>query len=334
MSEFPTSSNRHVIQSYLLSCARSRFNITQMRILYRLVEFAQSELDGLLIKENMCKIEHNLRNVEITIPARSVLSENSKHYEQVREALFSMLSSKVQFYDAQEGIWKASTIICNPRIISREGVVSFEVADWVWDSMLNFTKGYRKYELQTVLKLKSANSMKMYTLISGNERPIEYTFDYLKGFFGVAGKYKQNSDFVKKILKPVQRELNAVCPYTFDFVLIKEGRRIDKVMIAPRLQKDKRDQDLVNRAMLSKASFGLFFSNVNTYLRHNMDFSAKEIKANQQLFEDCAKELPDIMSLLASIQSRRRTASGEIKGKGWVISALRAELNIARSSIR
>lgn len=71
----PSKVNRHVIQSYIFSNAKSRFNIVQMRILYRLVEFAQCEIEGLLIKNNMCRIEHQLRHVDITLPITSVLPE-------------------------------------------------------------------------------------------------------------------------------------------------------------------------------------------------------------------------------------------------------------------
>ena len=37
-------------------------------------------------------------------------------------------------------------------------------------------RGYRKYELVTAMQFKSVYSMRMYELMSGQKRPLEFTF--------------------------------------------------------------------------------------------------------------------------------------------------------------
>lgn len=328
--DFPTKVNRHVIQSYIFSNARSRFNIVQMRILCRLVEFAQCELEGLLIRDNMTKIAHNLRHIDMELPTASVLPAGSKHYEQVRRACLEMMSKKCELYDSESKKWKASPLIYNVELDARDGVLRFSVADFVWDAMLDFTHGFRKYELSTVLSLHSAHSMKMYTLLSGQKYPIEYTIDNLREMFGVGDKYAQPTDFIKKIIKPCQEELNKTCPTSFDFKAVKTGRKITSILFMPFEQKEKKDAALETKRLQSQVSFSLFYSHVYNYLRYHMEMQPREIKSNQKLFEDATKELPDILGLLVDLQGRRRTENGGYKGVGWVINAVRAELNIAR----
>ena len=42
----PIEENKNVIQSYMLTAARYDFSVYEKRILYRLVELAQAELQG------------------------------------------------------------------------------------------------------------------------------------------------------------------------------------------------------------------------------------------------------------------------------------------------
>lgn len=322
----PSRVNRHVIQSYIFSNARSRFNIVQMRILYRLVEFAQCELEGLLIKNNMCRIEHSLRHVDITLPITSVLPEGNKHYEQVRSAVKQMMKEECEFYDSESRTWHASPVIYNVSMADRKGVIEFSVADFVWDSLLDFTYGYRQFELLTVLNLHSVNSMKMYTLISGQKYPISYDFEKLKGMFGVEGKYSQSSDIIKRIIKPAQEELEKSCPWGFDFKPIKRGRANVGVTFFPHEIERNKDQNLVRKQLLAQVSAPLLAGSLYSYMRYNLGFAPKELAPHKALLEDLAKYVPNALDIMASLKTRRYNQDGSMKGKGWVINALKMEL--------
>lgn len=322
----PSRVNRNVIQSYIFSNARSRFSIVQMRILYRLVEFAQCEIEGILIKNNLCQIEHSLRHVDVTLPIVSVLPEGSKHYEQARDALKAMMNEKVEFYDPQTKTWHGSPIVYNVKLKGNRGVLEFSVADFVWDSLLDFTYGYRQFELLTILSLRSSNSMRMYSLISNVTRPQYFSFERLRQMFGLEGKYSQSADITKRLLVPCKSELDKCCPWSFDFRPMKEGRKFVGVTIFPYKIEKNADQNLIKRQLMARVPASLLAGDIYKYMRWNLGFMPKEINSNKELIDDLSLHVPDVMDILSSLKQRRYNEDGTMKGKGWIIAALKSEL--------
>ena len=330
VKNFPSTINRNVIQSYIFSAMRARLNIYQMRIIYRLVDFAQAEIDGMLIRDNMTRITHNLRHIDLTMSVKSVMPDKDKHYEKVKSALKAMMSTLVEFYNPQSKTWQGTPVIYNVKWEQGSGMITMSVADFVWDAMLNFSYGFRKFELLTAMAMPSANSMRMYCLISGQSRPLEYKIETLKQMFGVADKYSNNSDFIKRILGKCKQELDKVSPWTFNYAPKKEGRAFTSVILFPIEQPNRKDVRLARQALLAQVPSSMLFSEVYKYMRYSMGFEPKEISNNKQLIEDATKELPDMMLFLSTLQGRRRDNEGNMKGKGWVIASIRSELQMTR----
>lgn len=322
----PSRQNKHIIQSYIFSSARSRFNIIQMRILYRMVEFAQCELEGLLIKNNMCKLAHNLRHVDISLPITSVLPEGAKHYERARESLKAMQDEKIELYDSQSHTWKCAPVVYNLSLADRKGLLEFSVADFVWDSLLDFTHGYRQLELLTILSLHSPNSMKMYALIAGLKNPMFFSFERIREIFGVQGKYTESYDIIKRILKPCKEELDRSCPYGYEFKPMREGRKFTGVTIFPYAIDANVDKGLQRKQLMAKVPSSLLYGEIYRYLRYNLYFDAKEINANKELLKDCSEHMPGVIDFLTKLKARYRNVDGSFKSKGWIIGALKSEL--------
>ncbi|MCZ2609843.1 replication initiation protein, partial [Bacteroides fragilis] len=59
-----------------------------------------------------------------------------------------------------------------PEIKKNSGSVKFYVFDNIWRCLLDFTKGFKKYELITAMKFKSAYAMRFYELMSGQTKPL------------------------------------------------------------------------------------------------------------------------------------------------------------------
>lgn len=324
----PSKANRHVIQSYIFSSARSRFNIIQMRILYRLVEFAQCEIEGILIKNNMCKMEHNLRHVDISLPISSVLPDGAKHYERARDSLKAMQDEKIELYDSETRTWRCAPVVYNITLADRKGVLEFSVADFVWDSLLDFTHGYRQLELLTVLSLHSPNSMKMYALIAGLKNPMFFSFERIREIFGVQGKYVESYDIIKRILKPCKEELDKSCPFGYEFKPVREGRKFTGVTIFPYAIDENTDKNLQRKQLMAKVPSSLLYGEIYRYLRYNLYFDAKEINANKELLKDCSEHMPNVIDFLSRLQARYRNVDGSFKSKGWIIGALKSELHL------
>lgn len=93
-------SNKDILQSYILTTAKYDYSVYEKRILYRLVEIAQSEIEGLKFRDDCRKVEHDLFGlVSITLPISSILAnDNDKNYKKAKDALIS-LSQKYIIYE-------------------------------------------------------------------------------------------------------------------------------------------------------------------------------------------------------------------------------------------
>lgn len=324
---FPSSENRNLFQGYIFSTSRSKFNLVQMRILYRIVEFAQCEIEGLVLKDNKCKIEHTLRHVDISLPTSCVMTEGSKHYDQAVSACKGLQQQQLWTWDDKEKEYRGAPILYNVVVKKNTGIMNFSVANWLWDSILDFSRGFRKIELAVVMTMRSTNTMKMYQLLAGQKYPIMYNLEWLKDYFGVKDKYDQSHDFIRKVIEPAREEMEKVCPTSFDYRPQKTGRKITAILFKPYDKPENADKNLERQALLAQIHAHPFIgAEVWRYMRYNMEFEADELARNKQLLHDLANKHSDPMGLLSSIQSRRRPAEGPEKGKGWVIAAIRSEL--------
>jgi hypothetical protein len=148
--------NKDVFQSYVLTTAKYDFSVYEKRIMYRLVEMAQKDVVQPL-RENLRKIEPSDCGVNITMPVSDILKdETDKNYEIAKKA-FRSLSKKGLEYEDEE-TWFYTSVIEHPKIDKGTGIATFHVYDPVWKCILNFSKGYKKYELATAMRFKSVYS--------------------------------------------------------------------------------------------------------------------------------------------------------------------------------
>ena len=95
----------------------------------------------------------------------------------------------------------------------------------LWEAILDYRSGYRKLDVKRAIALKSVYAIRFYELFSGKTEPIIYPVAKLKEMFAIKDKYKQINDFVRKVIEPAKRELDAAAPYSFDFEPVKDGRK-------------------------------------------------------------------------------------------------------------
>lgn len=312
--------NELAIQSYIFTTAKYDFTAYEKRIMYRLIEFAQSEVKGVMIRDNLHKIEPTLFGREITMPVADILKdETDKNYDIAKKA-FRMLSQKHIEYEDDE-IWSFTPIITNPKIRKGEGVAKFYVFDEIWKCLLDFTKGYRKYELVTAMQFKSVYSMRMYELMSGQKRPLEVSFEALKERFGVKDKYKLVGHFKKRVLDVAKKELDESSPYSFNYIEVKEGRKVVGFKFFPTFHPDKQDPNLFQVEMRSKLSASTQISReAYDYFRYSFEFRADEISKNKKTIIEGEKKIPDFIGFLSSLVGPSRTAKNRI---GYVINAIK-----------
>ena len=312
--------NKKVIQSYTLTTSRYKFTAYEKRILYRIVEYAQDEIKGIMIRDNLHKIEHSLFGREITMPIVDILKDEQDENYTIAKKAFSSLSDKFIIID-NDDIWQKTHIISNPKIKKKTGMVTFSVFNEIWDGMLNFSKGYRKYELVTAMQFNSVYSMRFYELLSGQKRPLEFTFEQLREMLCINDKYKLVGDFKRWVLDVAKKELDESSPYSFNYIEIKEGRKVVGFKFFPTFHPDKQDPELYEREKRSKLTARAQISKeALDYLRYSFEFKAAEINKNKKTIIEGEQKIPDFIGFLSSLVGPSRTAKNRI---GYVINAIK-----------
>lgn len=324
--------NRNVIQSYILTTAKYQFTINEKRILYRLIERAQEEIEGVKIKDHLCKMQKNLWSVTMEMPITAILGavsteeQRNTNYEEVKKAARSLGKKFVEWDDGKT--WQGTALIYNVKITKGNGMMRFDVSDWVWGMMLDFSKGFRKYELVTAMKFKSPYTMRFYELMSGQKKPYFMTVDELREMFGVQNKYKAPRDLRKRIIDPAQKELDATSPYSFAVTEERDGDKKTSKIIGynfyPVFHEENQDKALQKVEQQSKvtAQFQLD-TRVYDYLKYTWDFSAEEINKNKKTLIDGQEKIPYFTDFLASLVGGTRTARSP---KAYVIGAIKQKL--------
>ena len=318
--------NKNLMQSYIFTAAKYDFTAYEKRIMYRLVECAQDEIAGIKIKDNLHKIQPVQLGREITLSTSSILkSEKDENYAIAKKAFLSLCEKIIVYED--ENYWTATPIITKPKISKKEGTVTFLVFDEIWKCILDFTKGYRKFELITAMKFKSVYAMRFYELLSGQTAPLYVPLegpDGLRERFGLQGKYKLTTDFKRFVLDVAKKELDEYSPYSFVAKEEKAGKKVIGWTLFPVFFEDREDPALQEQARMAKVTARLQLDgNVYDYLRHSFEFKSEEINKNKKTLIEGQNRIPDFMGFLGELKKGARLAENP---KGYVIGAIKRKL--------
>jgi len=257
---------KEVIQSYLVTSAKYNFNVYEKRILYRVVELIQAELKGQPIGKGIA-IEPTLYGDRwITMPVSRFLKdeEDNNHY-QVKKAFARLNKLSIEYED--ERVWEIFCVVKEAKLLKYDSMVRFQIAERLYNDLLDFAKGYNQYELQITFSFKSQYTMRFYEMISRCSRPsITYSIDKLREIFMLENKYRSVNMFTKKVIDPAQKELEeSEAPYWFTYEKLKVGRAFKSIQFnvhyRPELDRkipektsirwdvDKRFLELLNRSL-------------------------------------------------------------------------------------
>lgn len=305
--------NKEVLQSYIITSAKYDFSIYEKRILYRQIEIEQELLLGQTIKPGVI-IETNLwKDKKYTIPVKWLLNgEEDKNHARIRKA-FKDLMSKIIEYETPDA-FGAFPLIQRFDLDKRSEFVTWQVPHEIVDVIVNFAKGFRKYELKTAMEFESVYSMRFYELLSGQTTPLTYTIEQLKSMFQIQNKYKLAADFFRNVIEPAKKELDAKSPYSFDYHVNKEGRKFHSITFFPIIKEEVTEQQL------RKYSPKKLSSEVENYLLNNIGYTQSEIEANRDLWFRATMMLPDILVQLEKLSGKSRISKNP---KGWIIGAIK-----------
>lgn len=332
MKEEQERLTKEIVESYIFSTVRHDFGIYSERLLLRLVELAQREIKGLDFKggSSLGKVKvGEWGDAEITIPVRDILSgEDDKNYSKAKTAVRNLMGKFLEYEDDQK--YRATHILNDVDVDKISGKMIIQVNRNIWGAMLDFSKGFRKYELETAVKLRGKYSLRIYKLVSKQTTPISYSIAELRKMWGLTDKYKKVDDFVKNTIVTAKTELDKVSPYSFDYVLssaksadVNKGRKgrpaITSVTFFPKHNMQNEATDAVRKMV--EPSMILEFE-TREMLLHKFGFDSAGLRANITLFDTAQKEF-DLLLFLDKIAPAALRAENP---QGYVINAIKKHL--------
>ena len=333
LSEGKEMISKEVVESYIFSTVRHDFGIYSERLLLRLVELAQCEINGLDFKggTDLGKVMvGQWGHMEITIPVKDILSgEDDTNYTKAKQSVRQLMGKFLEYED--EEVYKATQILNEVDMDKVAGKMVIQVNRNIWNAMLDFSKGFRKYELETATKLRGKYSLRIYKLVSSQSQPITYLIEDLRKMWGLTDKYKKVDDFVKNTIVAAKEELDRVSPYSFDYVLnsaktaeVNKGRKgrpaITSVTFFPIHRLNNESTDAVRKSVDPSMMIDRLVSDI---LRNKLGFDWAGIKANISLFDIAQKEF-DLFAFLSQITPKALRA---VNPQGYVINAIKKHLS-------
>lgn len=308
-----------MIQSFIYSTGRAKLSVYEQRVMMAIVKHAQSTVRGMVIKDHLEPWQHEFDNVFFNLKIKELLSDGSQHYEYIIKAVRSLSKRTVEFVSADGHDYFISSIVYNVKVTRGSGCVSFYVARNVFDVILDFSKGYRKYDLEVALKITSPFAARMYVLMNGQRRPLQYSIAELKRMFGVYDKYSQTRDFIAKVIDSAKAHLDGLGCNSFRYERLRVGTKV----IGLRFYAEVREDD-TKKTQLAKTNVSFVMSKeIKLLLMQWANFKLKELGAHKQMLEDFC-QIPGCYQVLTEIVNRAKSRGKE---KGYIIAAMRSEVD-------
>lgn len=327
--------SREIVESYIFSTARGDFGVYAERLLIRLVEIAQCWVEGRSFRdgEGIGRVDVGVwGDADVIVPVKNILSgPDDNNYEAAKSAIRGLMAKFLEFENDDEYV--ATQILNDVNLKKVAGLMYIRINRNVWSAMLNFSKGFRKYDLAVALKLTKKYSVRIYKLISQQTDPITFSIDELRKMFGTADKYKRVDDFVKRTIVSAKEELDKVSPYTFEYTLNysksnekNKGRKgrlaATSITIFPKYRREKDTPEQIHK---KGGQLYLLYEGVYTTLRDKFEFSDKEIISNDATF-DMARVKMGLAGLDDFLREIAPTALHTENPKGYVVNAIRQHL--------
>ena len=248
--EIIAESSKEVVQSYLLTTAGRDWGVYAEKFLLRLVEIAQGDIQGMDFKKGKDMKPHSptlnypnltknaIGDAIVSIPIKDLLPDDGyTNYEYIRETI-EQLQTKIMRWEAPKTDAKGNIVYNDQGVAVRKwksvqligeaegendinSCITVRINTNIWNVMVDFTKGFRAFDLNIAMRLQSKYALRLYQLMSRQETPLTYSIEDLKKQWGLEDKYPRPDDFIKRTIIPAKEELDATSPYTFDFIPVK-----------------------------------------------------------------------------------------------------------------
>lgn len=268
----------------------------------------------------------------IKMPIQAVMLPGVDGETHAKKAIKAMQQAIIDYtdYDADgKKFWTSFAFI--GRVTIKDGIINADVEPEVWRLMLDFSQGFRAYELDVITRMKSKFAMKLYPYVCRQKDPtaLTMTIEDCKHFLGVHGKYKKTSDFIEKCIDSAKKELDEMSPWTFDYELLKKkgkGRpSINAIRFIPRHQLKYESEQKTASEITAPVHFGTYTKATMDIMINKFGIAKEMLIAYGNLFQKASKVLDlNVFAVDMSLElDKRRGTEREVGNPaGWFISTL------------
>lgn len=275
----------------------------------------------------------------VQIPLRDVMLPGVDGTTHAKRAIKAMQQAIIDYTDKDpktgKTFWTSFSFV--GRVTIKDGIINADIEPEVWRLAVDFSMGYRAYELGVLVGLRSLYSMKLYPYLCRQTDPnaLTMSIDDCKKFMGVADKYKGKPlDFIRKCIDPAKEELDRVAPWSFDYEKLysdpggKRGRpALTGIRFIPRHQLHNESPEQAAKAV-APLTAGYYTRQTRDILRNK--FGIENLHSYTNLFAKAAKVM-DVDAFVidrALEKDKRRGTDAEVTNPaGWFISCLQAEID-------
>lgn len=313
--------NREVIQSYLITAAKYDFTVDEKRVFLHLIEMMQPLLEGKKLRGN---VQQDLWGTyHFTLPISFFVDGEDIKHERIKNALRSLNEKKFEYED--EDTWQIIRLVEMPKLDKR-GKVEFYLSDKLVQCFLNFNKGFTKYQLSVSLSFNSTYAMRLYELISHQQRPITYNISKLKDMWQCADKkaYERNYNFIQRVIVPAKAELDEKANWSFNFKPLKQGNKFIAIEFTPIHHPERETEESQRADALRRVHLSAFLEReIRQYLTNTCEFSQREVKNNLPTLQKfCLNFGEEAIDKIRDIWARARNARNS---KGYLIQSIKLE---------
>lgn len=323
---------RNIIESYVLSEARYNLGIYAQRLLYRLLESAQKYIYDIDFQDGSSSRQVEIGqwgDADVVLPVRSILyGDDDRNYDKARNAIEELMGKFITYDDGET--YRATQILNEVEMSRLKGRMIIRVNRNLWKAMLDFSKGYRMIDIETVLKLRSGYSMRLYSLVCTSKTPLTFTIDQLRKMWELENKYTSTKDFIRNTIDVAKEELDRISQYSFDYTLnasksdpVNQGRRGRLKVTSITFHPVQRIINLKTKDLRKQVAPSMMIGQEATMmLKNKFGFDSKGIQNNIAVFDAASKNI----DLLAFLEKIAPVALRARNPQGYVVGALRKHL--------
>lgn len=238
--------NKQIIQSTESITLGYDINVLESKMLTLITDKIQVLLKGTHVIGQAKSLEIG-EDLHVEINLRDIFPRGMDiRYSDIIEAVKSIGAKTFSYFDIEEDRrkWKFYSFLVSSTIIFDDETASFDISKDYINAVCNFTHGFRKYELDNVLKLPTDVSIRFYKLMSYQCKP--FSMDIRRVVFMLGNKKcYRNTNVLTITLKRISETLRKHdIPYNFEFSINQQFGRvkfypiIGKSALESKLQKD------------------------------------------------------------------------------------------------